>query len=440
MANTTLSIPSQTPICNPKNGIVNQEWRLWFNKLYQRAGGSDAPSNGDISQQIEINKQDFIYLTERVNNAETDINNAETDINNLQLEVAQNTFWINHLDNRVTTAENDINNLELNVANNTKAITKNSNNITKNSNDINSLKTNTVQTIANLGTGTGVFKDKTSNTANFKTLKAGTNITLDNITNVNEIVINSTGGGGGTSTGFGDLVINVDTVGPSPVGSFTIKGGEFWTTSRLIMPGNASTVADYTSTSKYSYLEANTNYYVYFDFYSKTFGIEKAPTSFSLNVNAKLLWVIKTNATKISSAIDYRGMNYFIKPKTLLMCTNWYSGARTYSFNMLQYYYLNQVPTSAEINGVSGKYPRYMMWMTSLLCLTADKGYNPGEEADYTTGDGTIWGKPLKVNNNGNFDVYQGAQCKIWQASTNTWVDPTASCWAMVAKVSLEYH
>lgn len=414
MANTILSIPSQTPICNPKNGVVNQEWRLWFNKLYQRAGGSDAPSNGNISQQIEINKQDFIYLTERVNNAETDINN---------------------LDNRVTTAENDINNLELNVANNTNAITKNSN-------DINSLKTNTVQSIANLGTGTGVFKNKTSNTANFKTLKAGTNITLDNITNVNEIVINSTGGGAGAglSTGFGDLVINVDTVGPSPVGSFTIKGGEFWTTSRLIMPGNASTVADYTSTSKYTYLEANTNYYVYFDFHSKSFGIEKDPTSFSLTVNAKLLWVIKTNATKISSAIDYRGMNYFIKSKTILMCTQWYSGARTYTFNMSQYYYLNQVPTSAEINGVSGQYPRYMRWMTSLLCLKADKGYNPGEEADYTTGDGTIWGKPLKVNNNGIFDVYQGNQCKIWQASTNTWVDPTASCWAMVAKVSLEYH
>ena len=77
MANTTLSIPSQTPICNPKNGVVNQEWRLWFNKLYQRAGGSDAPSNDDISQQVETNKQDIINLTEIVNNVETDINNLQ---------------------------------------------------------------------------------------------------------------------------------------------------------------------------------------------------------------------------------------------------------------------------------------------------------------------------------------------------------------------------
>ena len=38
-----------------------------------------------------------------------------------------------------------------------------------------------------------------NNTANFKSLKAGTNIILDNTTNVNEIVINATGGGGGVS-------------------------------------------------------------------------------------------------------------------------------------------------------------------------------------------------------------------------------------------------
>ena len=240
MANTTLSIPSQTPICNPKNGVVNQEWRLWFNKLYQRAGGSDAPSNGDISQQVETNKQDIINLTEIVNN-------VETDINNLQLEVAQNTSGINDLENRVTTAENDINNLELNVANNTNAITTNSN-------AINTLKSNTIQTIANLGTGTGVFKDKTANTANFKSLKAGTNIILDNTTN--EIVINATGGGGGLSAGFGDITVTGSLVG-STTGSttyFNVKGGLNWGTGKEVNNTSKVTVNDYASTSNFSYL------------------------------------------------------------------------------------------------------------------------------------------------------------------------------------------
>ena len=428
MANITLSIPSQTPICNPKNGVVNQEWRLWFNKLYQRAGGSDAPSNGDISQQVETNKQDIINLTERVNN-------VETDINNLQLEVAQNTSGINDLENRVTTAENDINNLELNVANNTNAITTNSN-------AINTLKSNTIQTIANLGTGTGVFKDKTANTANFKSLKAGTNIILDNTTNVNEIVINATGGGGGLSAGFGDITVTGSLVG-STTGSttyFNVKGGLNWGTGKEVNNTSKVTVNDYASTSNFSYLNPSTVYYVIFNIQSNSITTSSNPTSFSLTSNAKLLWVIETDTTKISKVTDYRAMNIFIRPTTEMKVTTWYAGPRVDNFNMSIYYYQNQVADSSLMNGLSSVFPRFLRVNLSLLCISADAGYAVGEEADYVTGDGVIWGKPFAVRNNGNLNVFQGAQTKIWQASTNTWVTPSTSKWGLVCRVTLEYH
>ena len=426
MANTTLSIPSQTPICNPKNGVVNQEWRLWFNKLYQRAGGSDAPSNGVISQQVETNKQDIINLTEIVNN-------VETDINNLQLEVAQNTSGINDLENRVTTAENDINNLELNVANNTNAITTNSN-------AINTLKSNTIQTIANLGTGTGVFKDKTANTANFKSLKAGTNIILDNTTN--EIVINATGGGGGLSAGFGDITVTGSLVG-STTGSttyFNVKGGLNWGTGKEVNNTSKVTVNDYASTSNFSYLNPSTVYYVIFNIQSNSITTSSNPTSFSLTSNAKLLWVIETDTTKISKVTDYRAMNIFIRPTTEMKVTTWYAGPRVDNFNMSIYYYQNQVADSSLMNGLSSVFPRFLIVNLSLLCISADAGYAVGEEADYVTGDGVIWGKPFAVRNNGNLNVFQGAQTKIWQASTNTWVTPSTSKWGLVCRVTLEYH
>jgi hypothetical protein len=52
-----------------------------------------------------------------------------------------------------------------------------------------------VQTASNLGSGSNVFKQKTATDLEFRTLVAGTNITLTE--GVNSITINSSGGGGG---------------------------------------------------------------------------------------------------------------------------------------------------------------------------------------------------------------------------------------------------
>ena len=115
MPNVKLSIPGDTPICNPQNGRLNQEWRLWFNKLYNRAGSDDAPSNLDLANAVNQNTVDITTLKENVNTLTNDLN----DLTNI---VNQNTYDITSLGIRVTTNENDISTLKINVFQNTTDI------------------------------------------------------------------------------------------------------------------------------------------------------------------------------------------------------------------------------------------------------------------------------------------------------------------------------
>ena len=129
-----------------------------------------------------------------------------------------------------------------------------------------------VNTVSNVGSGTGVYKSKTGVNFEFKSLVAGNNITFD-ISNSNEIKIHGTAGtvtSVGLSTGTSGTDINVSGSPITTSGSFTLNiptasatnrgalSSTDWSTfnSKAGGTGAANKVAFWTGTNTLSY---NTN-------------------------------------------------------------------------------------------------------------------------------------------------------------------------------------
>lgn len=97
-----------------------------------------------------------------------------------------------------------------------------------------------VSTASNVGAGAGlVFKQKTGTDLEFRTLLAGTNITITN--NANDITIDSSGGGGGANTALSNLIttsINQNLLpsasGLRDLGSSSLVWDETYTTSVIV--------------------------------------------------------------------------------------------------------------------------------------------------------------------------------------------------------------
>ena len=209
-ANIRLSIPGDTPIVNKNNGRLNPEWKIWFTNLHKRTGGTDAPSNNDLSDQVNINTADITTLKSDVanNNASINaLNNQVSTINknitSLQLQVNNNTTNINNLTILTNNNTANIKTLTNQVNTNTSNITTLQSQMTIANSNISALQSNTIQNISNQGTGIGIFINKTGNTANLKSIQAGTNITIDNTTDPNTMIINASGGGSSVNEGSG---------------------------------------------------------------------------------------------------------------------------------------------------------------------------------------------------------------------------------------------
>ena len=248
------------------------------------------------------------------------------------------------------------------------------------------------------------------------------------------------GGGGGSSTvGFGDITVTDNSIS-NP--RFTVKGGINWQPSKMKKSGTQQNVGNYNSTSNFSALNSNSTYYVVFDPYYNQFSTISNTSLASTLINVKILYVITTDSTKFTVQ-DYRTQNYFQQNKTLMGVYALNTSSIAHSFNMSKYYYFNQVANDEVLvtgTGVSGIYPRFVRAYSTLLCISDEHDYLSGEEADYITTDGTFWGKPLAIRNNGNITAFQGTNTKVWKESTKTYETVTTSKWAMVVKLELDYQ
>lgn len=397
MANVIISIPGNTPICNPSNGILNQEWRLWFNKLYQRTGGSDAPGNADIAVIGEL--------------------------------VSANTAGIEALNTQVDGIVGDLSqiNTSIDLANDA---------IESNAQAIQLLDGEALKSIANVGSGAGVYKERVASEAKLKSLVAGANIFFD-VANPDQITISAQTG---SLPSFGNLTVHGSLIGAgtSATTFLTATGGEYWTLARFINPATAISVPDYSSVLALGDLTASSVYYVYFDFYTNQIQARKVPGAWNFNANAKLLWVVKTDATKISSVIDYRGMDVMLMPRTYMGVALLSSGATSYDFTVPLLSTMNQKPTSDELS--PAYLAKYSRWEANLFCITGEHGHLPGDEVSLITGDGAMMGPPQIRVAGGVVYVMQGAETRIMNYTTKAWSTPTAGSWAMVLKVSFEYH
>jgi len=107
--------------------------------------------------------------------------------------------------------------------------------------DVNNLQTvldTKVENASNVGTGTGlIFRDLIAKILNFKSLKAGTNITITN--NADDITINASGGGTASIT---PITVNIST--PKNIHTVVIVDASVSPTSDIMVNWGAALDTD----------------------------------------------------------------------------------------------------------------------------------------------------------------------------------------------------
>ena len=76
-------IPHKVPVIDPKTGLVSAPWSKWFLFIFERAGGTIAPSNDSF---------DLGTLTDDVNDLQTLTSNHEIRIDTLEATSGGNVF------------------------------------------------------------------------------------------------------------------------------------------------------------------------------------------------------------------------------------------------------------------------------------------------------------------------------------------------------------
>lgn len=53
MAEIVPPLPYKTPMVDQR-GIVSEPWSKWFRQLFQRIGGTEAPSNSELGEVLDL--------------------------------------------------------------------------------------------------------------------------------------------------------------------------------------------------------------------------------------------------------------------------------------------------------------------------------------------------------------------------------------------------
>lgn len=222
--------------------------------------------------------------------------------------------------------------------------------------------------------------------------------------------------------------------------TFQISGGE-WPNPGYALYESRIPLSNYVNTSDLS-LTANNSYRVFFDYSLnsvKTLLLDSTSVGPS-TTNGKLLYIIKTDATKISSIIDYRAYDILINNDVFInVIPTLTSGTRFYDFSFTQLQNLDQTAKQSSVNGTISIFPQMSRPNFCLLCKSSDKGYNAYDEAEFGTGASRT--KPYRFNRTlQTYKVFVEDDIYVFNQSTNLWEVIDYTKWSLVLKLELNFH
>lgn len=222
-----LSPPTNNPIVDSR-GILRNDWAIWFNELYKRVGGSTSLSNNDLAGKVVENTGAIVSNRDKINLAENEINDIQEDIIDIKIDIEGVNFILAGIQTAIDSK---------------------------------------ISTIANVGGGTGLYRNKTGTQANLKTLKSSNLVKLSSDDNNVTISSKTINGGSNVTVTENETSVTISATIPA---------------QKSIVAGSNITVTEDAT----SFTIANKNLYVFWaDFRSTPGDIVIDISSLNLDYN-----------------------------------------------------------------------------------------------------------------------------------------------------------
>lgn len=199
------------------------------------------------------------------------------------------------------------------------------------------------------------------------------------------VIGENSGGDSNKYSEFGELIITNNSISSF---AFKVAGGIFYNSVDSVSLTNSITVSDFSDTR---FLSPDSTFYIIYDKYSNNISMTENTSVLS---NNRILYIIKTDATKISLIQDFRKDNLSMKSNTFIT-TAAINGVTTVSITDISETYLKQ-----KVNTLvtSSEKPRLMMFSANLICTDSELNYDVGDEAEYVVFNNNTTGRPYKYN------------------------------------------